>query len=111
MPASTHDINKGLAAIRRMRRLFFTILLSFFPVLVLTMAPVMLFTIWLPIMVPVLLFFLGMLVQKRLQGVKCPQCNAFFFVQTVTKDKYTPCSSISFPPQKTCQHCGIVLYR
>ena len=110
MKASIHEINSGLADIRKMRRIFLFILFSFFPILVLTMAYIERFKTWFPIILPAFLFFLGMLIQNRLHKQKCPRCNSFFFVQTVTKDNYTPCSSISFPPQKKCQNCGLALY-
>lgn len=83
---------------------------SLFPILVLTMVYVERFKTWYPIIFPVFLFFLGMIIQNKLQKKKCPKCNSFFFVQTVSKDQYTPASSISFPPQKKCQNCGLTLY-
>ncbi len=110
MKASIDEINRGLAHIRMMRRIFLFILFSFFPILVLTMASLERFKTWLPIILPAFLFFFGMIIQNRLHKQKCPKCNDFFFVQTVSKDKYTPVSSISFPPQKKCQNCGLTLY-
>lgn len=103
--------NKGLAHIRKMRRIFLFILFSLFPIFVVTMISIERFKSWLPIILPVSLFFLGIFVQNRLHKQKCPNCNAFFFVQTVTRRNYTPASSISFPPQKKCQNCGVALYR
>lgn len=111
MTASIHEINNGLDAIRMMRRRFLAIIFSCFPILVLIMAYIERLNTWFPIIFPVILFFLGMLIQNRLHRMLCPKCNSFFFVQTVSKDSYTPSSSISFPPQKRCQNCGLALYR
>jgi hypothetical protein len=104
------EIRLGLARIRRRRRLFLFILFSFLPVLVPIMALIGRTGNWLPILVPGFLFLAGLVVQHRLHRSRCPKCHEFFFVQTVTRDNYTPASSISFPPQKTCQHCGLRLY-
>lgn len=93
-----------------MRRIFLFILFSFLPILALIMAYIERSKNWLPILLPSFLFILGMFIQNRLHKMKCPKCNAFFFVQTVSKDNYTPSSSISFPPQKKCQNCGLTLY-
>lgn len=111
MTASPPDIGKGLTAIRRLRRVFLFILFSFVPLVVVTMAGIERFDTWWPILLPALFFLFGMMVQNRLHRQKCPRCHAFFFVQSVSKDAYIPASSISFPPQKRCQNCGLVLYR
>lgn len=94
-----------------LRRVFLFILFSYLPILALTMACIFRFGSWLPIILPALLFFVGMFIQNRLHRQKCPRCGSYFFVQTVTSENYTPFSSISFPPQRRCQSCGLVLYR
>jgi hypothetical protein len=110
MAASTHEINKGLADIRKLRRIYLFIFFSFIPVLFLTMAYIERSKTWFPIILPAFLFCFGKFIQDRLHKRKCPKCNSFFFIQTITKDKYTPHSSITFPPQKKCQNCGLTLY-
>ncbi|MEZ4528667.1 MAG: hypothetical protein R2941_22365 [Desulfobacterales bacterium] len=107
---SPQEINRGLAHIRRLRRIFLSVLFSLFPILALTMAYIRRSGNWFPIIFPAFLFFFGMFIQHRLHKRKCPRCNDFFFVQTVSKDNYAPASSISFPPQKKCRNCGLVLY-
>jgi hypothetical protein len=110
MKTPTVEITKGLANIRQLRRIFLTVLFTF-PLVVAGV------TVWMqlsnsryPMIVLLALFFGGMFIQNRLHKHKCPGCHDFFFVQTVTKENYTPYSSISFPPQKKCQNCGLVLY-
>jgi hypothetical protein len=110
MTPSAQDIDKGLNRIRRLRRIFLFILFSFIPLTMLIMAYVVRSQNGWAILVPVILFFVGMGIQHHLHRSKCPKCKAFF-VQAVTKENYTPLSSISFPPQKKCQNCGLVLYR
>jgi len=110
MTVSNDEIARGLANIRKLRRVFLFVLFSFFPILVLVMLSIERSGNWLPIILPAFLFFFGMFVQYRLHRQRCPRCRDFFFVQTVTKDRYTPESSISFPPQKKCRSCGLVLY-
>lgn len=90
--------------------MFLFILFSLFPIFVLTMAYIERSQSWFVLSVPLFLFFFGMFVQHRLHRQKCPRCNAFFFVQKVSRDAYVPASSISFPPQKKCQNCGLTLY-
>ncbi|MBN2383233.1 hypothetical protein JXQ70_10155 [bacterium] len=105
------EIERGLARIRLLRRLFLFILFSYLPILVLIMGMIERTGSWFPILLPICLFFLGMYVQHKLQRIHCPRCHDFFFVQKVTKENYTPYSSFSFPPQKRCQKCGLVLYK
>jgi len=111
MKAKTHEINQGLAKIRKLRRLFFFILFSFLPIIALTMAFIARFDNWYPIILPGFLFFFGMFIQNKLHKVKCPKCKDYFFVQKVSKENVILPSSISFPPQKKCQNCGLILYR
>lgn len=111
MKPSADEINRRLAGIRLLRRVFLFILFSYLPIVALTMAYIERTQNWYLLILPIFLFFLGMLVQHRLHRQKCPKCHAFFFVQKVSKDNYVPSSSISFPPQKRCQNCGLVLYK
>jgi len=110
MKPSKQDIEKGLADIRKRRKIYLFILFSFLPILVIVMSYIEKTDIWYPIILPVALFFFGMFIQNRLHKSKCPRCHEFFFVQTVTRENYTPLSSTSFPPQKKCQNCSLVLY-
>ncbi len=110
MAESTQQISRGLDAIRRLRRIFLGILFGLLPVTAATMVFIERSGHWPALMLPFGLFFCGMYVQRRLHARKCPRCGQYFFVQSVSSDRYTPFSSISFPPQKRCQHCGLVLY-
>ena len=111
MDAQQERIAQGLAAIRTRRRAYLAILFSFFPVLVAVMAAIRRTNLWWLILLPIGQFIVGMVVQHRLHRSRCPRCQDFFFVQVVTPQAYTPASSISFPPQRRCQHCGQVLNR
>ena len=110
MHASDDEIDKGLARIRRLRRTFLFILFAFVPLTVSIMACASTSENYWLVLFPVALFFAGMGVQHRLHTALCPRCHAPFFVQTVSKNNYTPLSSISFPPQKRCQNCKLILY-
>jgi hypothetical protein len=57
-----------------------------------------------------LVFALGLIIQRSLNRSRCPRCKEFFFVQVVTMKNWTPFSSLSFPPQRKCRHCGLGLY-
>lgn len=105
------QISRGLARIRLWRRLFLALCFGFLPVTALTLAYIERQGGWLALAVPVALFALGLAVQRMLHRQRCPRCGGFFFVQTVSRTAYAPASSISFPPQKTCQNCGLRLYR
>lgn len=109
-PHTERDAEEGLARIRFRRRVFLVVLFSLPPVVFLTMAWVEGSGSWLPLAIPFALLFFGMFSQHRLHRCRCPRCGGFFFAQTVTKDNYTPESSISFPPQKRCRNCGLRLY-
>jgi len=98
------SFHRGLARIRTIRRLFLGILFGYFPILVLCMAHIRRSGQWHALAVPLLLFAVGLVLQKILHSQHCPRCGEFFFVQSVTRTSYTPDSAWSFPPQKVCQN-------
>ena len=103
--------SRGLARIRYTRRLFLAIIFAFLPFTGVTMAYIRRSGQWAALAIPLTLFGLGMVLQYILQHRRCPRCGEFFFLQKMTAETYQPGSAWSFPPQKKCQHCGLVLYR
>ena len=103
--------SRGLARIRYTRRLLLAIIFAFLPVTAVTMAYIRRSGQWVVLAIPLALVGVGMVVQYILQQQRCPRCGEFFFHQKMTGETYQPGSAWSFPPQKKCQHCGLVLYR
>lgn len=108
---SSGSMSCGLARIRLWRRLFLAVCFGFLPLTALTLAYVERHGVWLVLCIPGIMFAFGLAVQRILHRQRCPRCSGYFFVQAVNRTAYTPASSISFPPQKTCQNCGLRLYR
>lgn len=72
MIVSNDEIARGLANIRKLRRVFLFVLFSFFPILVLVMLSIERSGNWLPIILPAFLFFFGMFVQHSCTGRGVP---------------------------------------
>lgn len=66
MKAPSDEINRGLAYIRRMRRIVLSIIFSFLPFVALTMACIEHSGNWLALLLPVSVFFVGLFIQHQL---------------------------------------------
>ncbi|MDQ7780517.1 MAG: hypothetical protein RDV41_12550 [Planctomycetota bacterium] len=98
---------KGLRWIRTKRRLCLLIIFAFLPfcaVLAGLNNPLIL------LLGVGALFALGFIVQRSLNRSRCPRCGEFFFTQVLTRENWTPFSSLSFPPERKCRHCRLDLY-
>lgn len=102
-------VREGLRELRRRRAVYFSILVAFLPAC--TLLSVLGFRYPLvPVLGVVPLFALAAVAYRTLNRSRCPRCHEHFFVQKLTKQSWTPYSSTSIPPQRTCQKCGLDLY-
>lgn len=108
--SSSSNVAQGLRQLRRRRTVYFSILLAFLP----SCALLSLLSFRYPFVLlagVVVLFALAAWAYRTLNRSKCPRCGEFFFVQTLTKQSWSPFSSTSIPPQRKCQHCGLDMYQ
>ena len=92
----------GLGRIQKLKRAYWTLFLSI-PILIFALAPVVqktqMWGLMLLILVP---FVSGIVIQQKLIKVRCPRCGEpFFYLAPV------PFHATSIPSQQRCQHCQL----
>lgn len=102
------DKTKFRKRIKLLRRLYYAMLILFLPIQVAVGGILYVYQlpVWLVIIYAVLMFALTGAVYATLNRTRCPECDDYFFIRKMTKENYTPASSISFPMQDRCQKCG-----
>ena len=103
MPLNPDEV-MGLRRIRRLQRAYWILFLAI-PVLLLVLMPVVQITGQWPLLILLLVPFIsGIVVQQKLLKVKCPHCHKPFF-----QPAPIPIHATSIPSQKKCQHCQLSL--